>query len=282
MIKDLLMPVTGTAADNEALAAAVALASHFAAHLSIVVTVDMPMPTAGAAPWGRTPVLAEDLYAQLRAEAEGEAAVFRRHLEQTGVSHEVRLAESLFTEPPRTVALHARYADLGIVAGGPRAPERGAGIVRRFFSAMLLESGRPLLVIPPQASLQLPLVHAVVAWRPGREATRALHDALPLLRTASTVDVVTVDPKIDEFEHGEIPGADIATHLSRHGLEVNVIAQPRQDDSVAGNVFRHARESGAQLVVAGGYGHSRLREWALGGATRDFLDQLAVPVLFSH
>jgi nucleotide-binding universal stress UspA family protein len=128
-----------------------------------------------------------------------------------------------------------------------------------------------------------PASHAVVAWQPTRESTRALHDALPLLRAARTVDVVTVDPVIGESRHGEEPGADIAAHLARHGLEANVVVHARRpQETVAAALLRHAAESGAQLLVAGGYGHSRLREWAIGGTTRELLRTARTPVLFSH
>lgn len=94
-----------------------------------------------------------------------------------------------------------------------------------------------------------PVTHAVVAWQPGREATRALHDALPLLRNAATVDVVMIDPVIGESRHREQPGADIATHLIRHGLRVNIVVHAREGETVAMALMRHAVESGAPLPV---------------------------------
>lgn len=96
------------------------------------------------------------------------------------------------------------------------------------------------------------------------------------------MDVVTVEG--DEVRNEEVAAADadIATHLARHGFKVNVVACPREDRSVAAALLQHAAESNAQLLVAGGYGHSRLREWALGGTTRELLEQSRIPVQFSH
>lgn len=121
-----------------------------------------------------------------------------------------------------------------------------------------------------------------MAWRPTREATRALHDAMPLLRVAESIDVLEVDPDVGKRGGGALPGADIATHLARHGLMVRVVLHTRSGESTAMAMIKHAERSGAELLVAGGYGHSRLREWALGGVTRELLQSTPVPVLFSH
>jgi nucleotide-binding universal stress UspA family protein len=137
-------------------------------------------------------------------------------------------------------------------------------------------------VVPPGFKTHLPARHVVVAWRPTREAARALHDAMPLLHAAETVDVLELDPVGGERGDGPQPGADIAVHLARHGLKVRVVVQKRTGESVAMALLGHVVQSGAGLLVAGGYGHSRFREWALGGVTRELLKSSSVPVLFSH
>jgi nucleotide-binding universal stress UspA family protein len=280
MIHDLMLPVTDTAGDENAIAAAVALAGTSGAHLSVVQPVNVSMPVPG--PFGITPnAMLDEMQAQLRADAMEKAKKLRARLEKEGVSWEVRVDESRFFDPPRAMARQARYADLGVMA----APRQGAGdgaVARAFFSAMLFESGRPVLVVPAHHPAEFPLRHVVVAWKPTRETTRALHDSLVLLTNATSIDVVTVDPEVSEAEHGEDPGVDIATHLARHGLAVNVINLPCRGQTVATTLLRHAADSNAQLLVAGGYGHSRLREWALGGTTRELLQALHLPVLFSH
>ena len=96
-----------------------------------------------------------------------------------------------------------------------------------------------------------PVTHAVVACQPGREATRALRDALPLLRNAATVDVGMIDPVIGESRHREQPGADIATHLTRHGLRVNIVVHAREGETAAMALMRHAVESGAPCRCSG-------------------------------
>lgn len=280
MIQDLLLPITDTSGDPTTVSAAIALAAAYGAHLSVVQPVSLPLPIPG--PWGITPdFMQSEMYEELRAEAREKAAKLRARLEKEDVSWEVRIDETLFVDPPRAMARQARYADLSVVT----APKQGAddrAIARTFFSSLLFESGRPVLIVPTHHPVELPIRHVVVAWKPSRESTRALHDALALLARAASIDVVTVDPEVSDRAHGEDPGVDIATHLARHDLQVNVINLPRSGQTVATTLLRHAAATEAQLLVAGGYGHSRLREWVLGGTTRELLQASHLPILFSH
>lgn len=280
MIHDLMLPITATVGDENALSAAVAMASQFGAHLTVLELVNLPVPATN--PWGLSPETAmQQIYADLRETGKRNAARLRTRLEKEGISWEVRVAEALLTEPSRIASSHARYADLAIVTA-PKAKADDAGIAYRFFSNLLFESGRPVMVVPTQHSVHLPLRHVVVAWRPTRESTRALHDVLPLLAMAASIDVVTVEPGVKDMDDGDDPGVDIATHLARHDLKVNVVSLPLAGATVANTLLRHCAESGAQLLVAGGYGHSRLREWMLGGTTRELLQTSHLPILFSH
>lgn len=280
MIHDILLPVTGTSGDRAALAHAIALASWFGAHLSVLQVVDLPAPQIG--PMGvSTDLLLADLYAQLRQRGAEDAATLRARLEREGISWELRVEESIMGDVPRPLVIHGRYADLCVLPGVSQSPEE-KDRVKLFFNSFLFGAGRPVLLVPAAQAQNAPLRHAVVAWQPTREGTRALHDALPLLRQCRTIDVVTVDPEIGGYRHGEEPGTDIATHLARHGLRVDVIKMPSGGATVASVLLRHCAESSAQLLVAGGYGHSRAREWILGGATMDLIETATVPVLFSH
>ncbi len=281
MIKDLVIPITNTAGDANALAAAIVLATHENAHLAVLEIANLPLPASG--PWGLIPEAMGDIYTTLRAQAESNAAAWRKRLTKESISFEVRVAEAFLVEPPAIAALHARYTDL-IVMTAATEGVHDAPIIQAFFSALLLESGRPVLLVPPKFKSQCPAKHVVVAWQPTREATRALHDAMPLLHLAESVDVLEIDPVSAEDGDGPQPGVAIATHLARHGLNVRVVAHQRRDESVAVALMRHAKDSGAELIVAGGYGHSRLREWILGGVTRELLltGGASMPILFSH
>jgi len=122
----------------------------------------------------------------------------------------------------------------------------------------------------------------LIAWDAGVEAARAVRDALPLLRRADTVEVAVFDPERGRREHGEQPGADVALYLARHGVKVSVARQSGADFEVGAQILSRAADTGADLIVMGAYGHSRVRELVLGGVTRTILESMTVPVLMSH
>jgi nucleotide-binding universal stress UspA family protein len=204
------------------------------------------------------------------------AAAFADTAQRSGVSSvEGRVAEG---DPAQIVALHARYADL-VVAGQPGGE---AGMGSHFVESVLLTSGRPVLIVPTAMATDTLGTTVVVAWNASREATRAVTDALPMLARAGRTHVVTVNATPDEGGHGEVPGTDIALYLSRHGVKAEVDATYAEDVDIGEWLLSRAADLGADLIVMGAYGHSRLRELVLGGATRTLIDSMTVPVLMSH
>ncbi|RPI42642.1 MAG: universal stress protein [Betaproteobacteria bacterium] len=177
--------------------------------------------------------------------------------------------------PENEVALHGRYADLIVV--GQASPKEG-GIAQ----SLVLNAGRPVLIVPRDYEPRRVGEHVLVAWNASREATRALTDALPILSRASQVDVLTVNAEPRREGHGELPGADIALYLTRHGVRANVLQTSGDDIDVGEWLLSRAADLASDLVVMGAYGHSRLRELVLGGATRTVLESMTVPVLMSH
>jgi len=279
MYKDLMVPITAAPGDSDAVNAGITLAAAFDAHLRVVEIVNVPTPIGD--PWALSPdVAVAEVYNRLHAQGEANAARLRSRLEKESVSSEVELMECFFTEPERMLAHRAHYVDLAIVAGSVGDAEATAK--QAYFGGLLLQSGRPVLVIPPRCKTLLPPKRIVMAWRPTREAARAVHDALPFLRLADQVDVLVVNAAIGEMHHGEQPGADIATHLARHGVKVNVVLRDAKTRPTSSIVLEHARETLAHMIVVGGYGHSRFREWAMGGVTRELLSSAPIPVLYSH
>jgi len=276
MLKDILVPMTDTDGDRSALDVAIALAGAHQARVAALIPLQMGQPIAFE--WGAIPA---NLYADfLSAERERgtRLAAATREIVKPSEGTEVRVVESML--PAQMVAvMHARHADLSVLAapfGDSRNPMEDLAI------ELLMQSGRPVLLVPPNHVRRNSPLHAVIAWQPTKEATRAVHDALPLLRTYQTIDVLIVDPRSGEEGHGEQPGADIGAHLARHGLRVNVIVQPSMGETVEACILRYVFESGADLVVAGGYSHSRFREQILGGVTRTLLHGCPVPLLLSH
>jgi nucleotide-binding universal stress UspA family protein len=136
------------------------------------------------------------------------------------------------------------------------------------------------IVVPYVQRDGLKLDRVMVCWDGSRTAARALGDAMPLLARAGNVQVVIVASEPGKSD--EIPGADIAHHLARHGLKVELKQIVVHGLDVANTILSHAADSGADFIVMGGYGHSRLREFVLGGATRGILGSMTVPTLISH
>lgn len=279
MIRDLFVFLQGNAADIAALEAAGALARAHGAHVAALAVAHAPVPFASE--WGVTAVgLDQAGYEALRQAAERSAATAREHLSAADVPHEVRVVDSPLAWPEEVAALHGRYADL-CVFGGPVEGEPGS----RFgtgFDALLMHSGRPVLLVPDGVKLMVPPRRVVVAWQPRREATRALHDALPWLPRDARVDVLVVNPEATALGHGEAPGDDIARHLARHGCQARVEVVEKGARSTGDAILEHCRGAVADLLVMGGFSHSRWREQVFGGVTRTVINGARVPVLLSH
>ena len=178
------------------------------------------------------------------------------------------------------VALHARYADLVVI--GQQNPEWPSGVHKDFERSLPLAAGRPVLVVPYAFERKPVGRQVLVAWNASREAARAVSDALPFLKRASHVHVVAFDPKVSRAAHGEEPGADVALLLARHGIKVTVSRYDVPDSDIGGQLLSCAFDLSADLIVMGAWGHSRLREFLLGGVTRTLLESMTVPVLMSH
>lgn len=279
MIREIFVPLLRLPSDESALDVAMALALTHDAHISTLVTLEHPMPM--VTELGYVPLeLSQQQLDDARATAELQAAHARAHLAREAVSSEVRMTEVMLMWSGDSAALHARHADISVL-GGPD-PTQTTPRFAVAFKSLLMQSGRPVLMVPTGATLSVPPKKVVLAWRPTREATRAVHDALPLLAKASQIDVLMIDPQTAEGHHGEEPGADIAKHLARHGLSVRVVALPRTGLSDGASLLRYVQEVDADLLVMGGYGHARWREAILGGATHAVLEGARKPVFFAH
>jgi nucleotide-binding universal stress UspA family protein len=190
-------------------------------------------------------------------------------------SHEWVAVEEM---PCEAVARISRGADL-IVAGGSPLNDRD-GYRWCDPAELVLKAGRPVLVAPP-AGGKLTAEAVVVAWKDTREARRALSDSLPLLKCADEVVIVEVCAK-DEAQDAEPRHAALTHYLSRHGVTARSRIIPAHADEAAFHLHAEAGKAGADLIVAGGYGHTRLGEWVFGGVTADLLSEPLRFVLFSH
>ncbi|MBR0683728.1 universal stress protein [Roseomonas eburnea] len=279
-LKSILVHLDGTDAAKSRLRLAVDLARRHRAHLIGLYVVDVMLPIMAAADAASGAVLA-DLLERMRTdaleEASGVEAAFREALRRDDLAGEWRCVEGA---APELVALHARYADLAML--GQANPDDGQPSASAIVEATLFGSGRPVLVIPYAGTFETLGRRVVVGWNASRESARAVNDALPLLAGAASVVVTAVNPRLGLEGHGEEPGADIALHLARHGLKVEVEHTLAPEIDAGDLLLNRMAELSADLLVVGAYGHSRLRETILGGVTRTLLKQMTVPVLMSH
>ena len=171
----------------------------------------------------------------------------------------------------------ARRFDLSIVG---QADPDVVGPQEPIIEAALFQSGRPVVVVPYIQKSGLTLNRVLVCWDGGRQAARAIADALPFLHRAKTIEVVIV--VTEPLKSGELPDADIARHLARHELNVDLTRIVTEGTDVANTILSYAADVSADFIVMGGYGHSRLREFILGGVTRELLSSMTIPTLMSH
>lgn len=174
----------------------------------------------------------------------------------------------------------ARSADL--VIASQTDPDWSGTVMLDFPDQLATESGRPVLVIPNERRADFAAKRILVAWNGRPEATRAVFDALPLLKAAADVKVLWIDPQMESDTAGDLPAADLCAALARHGVKCEETASVSPKLSVGETLLFEATKFGWDMLVMGCYGHSRLREFVLGGATRHVLSRMTLPVLMSH
>lgn len=177
------------------------------------------------------------------------------------------------------ILAHARNNDLCIV--GQRNPgDINTDLGNDFYELFVLKLGRPVLFLPFENRYPTQFATVMVAWNGSREAMRALTDALPLLKLAKQVFVLTINELRDVGK--DLPDIDIAAFLTRHNVNVTVETRDSGEEKASDWLFSCTAEAGADLVVMGAYGHSRFNEIILGGMTREVMRKMSVPVLMSH
>jgi nucleotide-binding universal stress UspA family protein len=285
MFKDLLVHLDEGPRSAARLKIAVDLARRYEAHLTGIFVIDIPgsdlfygagMPFTGGVGLDQ---MASTLRTDTAARADMAGQEFSDALRRDGITGDWRVAEG---DTVSLLALHARYADLTIL-GQPNedAPYRGPSADAVLVNVML-SSGRPILAVPYVGQFDRVGEQVMVAWNASRESTRAVNDALPLLRTAKAVTVLAVNPKRGIEGHGDVPAADICLHLARHGVNAVAAHTIAKDISEGDALLSYASDLGIDLIVSGGYGHSRAREMVFGGVTRTLLEEMTVPMLLSH
>jgi nucleotide-binding universal stress UspA family protein len=279
MYKTILIHIDGSEQQESRLRAAALLAVKHGAHLvgsgaTGISWMEYSLLTSSMAP----PVVGDD-FQGLRDAVAARLDEFKATASHLGIaSVEARMIED---DPRYALLLQSRYADLVVLSQdadtSPGLPSRVRGLPEH----VALRGARPVLVVPPSYLGEPIPGTAVVGWDGGMQALRAISAALPLLALAASVKLAVINPAVLSELHGDQPGADMALYLARHGAQVEVVVE-RTRATCGEALCALARSCGAGLMVSGAFGHSRYREWMLGGTTRELLERAPVPLLIAH
>ena len=272
-----ILAVTAPTFDPEDIDRAASLAEEAGAHLSVLLLgIASPPPTMAE------PMIPSLWLAEREEELEAtraKAAALRERLAARGISYEVKWDYPYLSEADDVIARHGRYADVTLLG---RSAGRDPDFRRKVYDGALFSSSRPLLVTPEDGRSTLAPQSLVIAWNARPEAARAVREALPMAIAAEEVIIAVVDPIEADTHHGADPGADLATYLARHGARVTVKQIRTRDETVAEALGLFSNGIGADLLVMGAYGHSRLRERIFGGTTRDLLERPPLPLFLAR
>ena len=268
----------GSTDDDSEIDRAAAICDQLGAHLALLVLGIAPPPP--ASPYG---VVSNDVWAGEIREGQGEAqvraAAVEARLAPASLSFSV---ESQYIDRGTVATLaarFARYADLTLLS--PQRPGYEA-MQSWVMNGALFELGRPVLLLPRGPTVFPVAKRVIIAWDASVEASKAVQASIGLMQAAEEVHAVLIDP-VPSFEgHGPEPGADLATYLGRHGIETTVHRLPREGRETGAMLRRTAGDLGADLIVMGGFGHSRLRQRIFGGTTTSMMKEAPVAVLMAH
>lgn len=278
MYKTILVHCNDKRRIRALIAPAVDLAESSEAHLHALSVVPPMAVISGGAE--SPPVLVDEHCQLYREENPAMRAAFDDAVRGRGLVAEWQDGDAGALGVADCVVPYARSADL-VIASQTDPAWPGSNCLD-IADRLVLESGRPVLIVPNAG------VHArvggkvLVAWNGRREAARAVFDALPILRRAKDVKVVWVNPQSESDVASDVPAADICTALARHRVRCEATEQLRPGIGVGETLLASAKDFGADLLIMGCYGHSRLREFVFGGASRHVLQNMSIPVLMSH
>jgi nucleotide-binding universal stress UspA family protein len=275
VIKDVVVNLAGRVPQDFAADYAISLAHTFGAHIAGIAFLYDPVIPDGTL--GGVPI---DLIEIQREEntrvAKAAVSRFEAAARTAALSAETRILDASFGGGATLFGRIARRFDIAVVGQAQR--EHGAS-EELMIEGALFESGRPVIVVPYIQKGGVTTERVLICWDGGRMAARAINDAIPFLARAKAVDLLIV---AEERKNVEVTGARMTEHLSRHGVRAEVKRIAKGSVSIADAILDYASDNAADFMVMGGYGHSRLREFLLGGVTRRILNSMTVPVLMAH
>ncbi|QEL27184.1 universal stress protein (plasmid) [Bosea sp. F3-2] len=274
--RDIAVHLDGSPEDEVRLAHAEALAARYTARITGVITNLLPDPALFAGEFGTSAI--GQLVDDVTKEGDASEERLRQRLNRLGTAHELRRLDAFPGLLEQAVTSEARWNDL-FIATCPR--DNGHTRWRPLLESVMFDGGRGLYLLSPKAALRSPLQTVLIGWTDTRQSARAVAEALPLIAQATEVHIVSVR----EEAHGRMGGAevlaDITAHLARHGVEATATVL-NTETSTTDALLDEAQRISADLIVVGAYGHSRFREWVLGGVTADLLENSLVPLFLAH
>ncbi len=275
--KTIFTPVTDAEIASPALKYAQALCLAQDAHLD-VMCIGIDRSTGSYYEVGANALIMQNAIEQAQTRAEAIRTEIKPDLDKAGILWGAQCAVASIPDAGAPASRAARFSDLA-VAALPYGDKRGAE-EHIVLEALLFNAAVPTLCVPEGAKPGMP-DNVVIAWNESNEALRAVRAALPFLIAANSVHIAVIDPPTHGPDRSD-PGGMLAVMLARHGVNCDIQVMTRSGQRVGDVLLRHITDIGADMLVMGGYGHSRFREAVLGGATRYMLEHASVPVLMAH
>lgn len=273
MIKTILVPISHEHGMEEVLDFSIQMANKFDAHikaLQIITPLENTMPGS----FYSTSAFSAEIYSNFQKGHEEQASSSRKKyentLERSGLRYDWCQERGELLE---LLYIHARAADITIINQESDNPDE----IMRSMNDFIIGSGLPVIAIPTEGAKDFSGKNILVAWDGGKESAKATHDALPFLTLADKVTVVT----ISEEEKMQVPEADICVHLARHGVKVEALTLS-DSGPVGKRILDTAESTGSDLIVAGAWGHQRLRELIFGGVTKKLISNQEKVVFLAH
>jgi len=273
-IKDILLHIDTSDRGSSVSDFAISLATELGAHLTaagVVLDIVPPASFMGEYPYD---IMAEAIE-QAREAAEEHYKKLAAAAPAT-VQTELVVTQAISGQAREDFGRLARHFDIAVVGQGG---DEGGSDDELMAEGALFASGRPVFVVPNIHKGPAKLGKAMVCWDGGLPGARAVAGAIDILKRAGKVEVVTIAGR--NLPNEELPGFNITRHLTRHGISATLKKLPAAQD-IGATLLSYAADSGADYLVMGAYGHSRLREFVLGGTTRTILGSMTVPVLMAH
>lgn len=273
-LHDLVLVIDSDAADDRIVQGALAMANRHKAHLTVCIIAVAAVPDYTITVFPLAVTLDEYV-----ARADAKVRRVEEAAARVGVAAEIRIVSDTAQHLLDKAPVQTRYADLVIV--GPQSTWGDQWMRRRVVENVLLRSGRPVLLLPVSGTAPS-FDRAVIGWNASDEAARAVHAVLPFLKDRAEVVIAIVNPRVADDAHGSEPGADLARHLVRHDLRVEVDCTSSKCGTDADILRDMAIARGADLLVLGAYARSRVRELVLGGVTHALMSDPDLPTLMMH